>query len=106
MKSMNDHSQSSPLVSLGQAPQKARRLITKQMASERLSMSIRTLDRMVAEGLLEKVFVANHLDLRRAISMKSWKTVFSSGFLNKSKHPMPVLFGGQNKSFWDESRQE
>ena len=38
-------------------PPKRERLITRKMAAERLSCSLRTLDRMVARGLLEKVFV-------------------------------------------------
>ena len=33
------------------------KLITRKMASQRLSVSTRTIDRMVEKGLLEKVFV-------------------------------------------------
>lgn len=35
------------------------KLITKKMAAQRLSVSTRTIDRMAAEGLLEKVFVGS-----------------------------------------------
>lgn len=33
------------------------RLITKQMVARRLSVSVRTVDRMSADGLLEKIFI-------------------------------------------------
>lgn len=46
--------------------QKEDKLITKKMASERLSVSIRTLDRMIADGLLEKVFVGSSPRLRKS----------------------------------------
>ena len=35
------------------------KLITKKMAAQRLSVSTRTIDRMAAEGSLEKVFVGS-----------------------------------------------
>ena len=35
------------------------KLITKKMAAQRLSVSTRTIDRMAAEGLLEKLFVGS-----------------------------------------------
>ena len=40
------------------------RLITKQMAAQRLSISTRTVDRMVTEGLLEKVFLRGSVRFR------------------------------------------
>ena len=40
------------------------RLITKKMAAQRLSISTRTVDRMVAEGLLEKVFLRGSVRFR------------------------------------------
>jgi len=33
------------------------RLLTKKMAAHRLSVSVRTLDRMIGQGRLEKVFL-------------------------------------------------
>lgn len=46
------------LNSLQTAP-KQDKLITKKMAAQRLSVSTRTIDRMAAEGSLEKVFVGS-----------------------------------------------
>lgn len=40
------------------------RLITKQMTAQRLSVSTRTVDRMVAEGVLEKVFLRGSVRFR------------------------------------------
>lgn len=41
-----------------------KRLITKKMAADRLSVSTRTIDRMVAEGALEKIFVRGSVRFR------------------------------------------
>ena len=38
-------------------PTNSDRLLTKKAAAKRLSISIRTLDRLIKEGLLEKIFV-------------------------------------------------
>ncbi len=46
--------------------QKDDKLITKKMASERLSVSTRTIDRMISDGLLEKVFVGSSPRLRKS----------------------------------------
>ena len=40
------------------------RLITKQMTAQRLSISTRTVDRMVADGLLEKVYLRGSVRFR------------------------------------------
>ncbi len=40
------------------------KLITKAMAAERLSVSTRTIDRMVAEGTLEKIFLRGSVRFR------------------------------------------
>ena len=45
-------------------PPKRERLITRKMAAERLSCSLRTLDRMVARGLIEKVFLGMSVRFR------------------------------------------
>lgn len=39
-------------------------LITKKEAAKRLAISVRTLDRLVAQGLVEKVFVGSSVRLR------------------------------------------
>ena len=39
-------------------------LITKKEAAARLAISIRTLDRLVAQGLIEKVFVGRSVRIR------------------------------------------
>ena len=41
-----------------------KQLITKQMTAQRLSVSTRTIDRMVADGLLEKVFLRGSVRFR------------------------------------------
>ena len=41
-----------------------KRLITKKMAAQRLSVFTRTIDRMVAEGILEKVFLCGSVRFR------------------------------------------
>ncbi len=45
-------------------PKKRINLITKQMAAQRLSISIRTLDRMVSKGVIEKVFLGTSVRFR------------------------------------------
>ncbi len=52
--SMKTQQQSQPFVKVIQTEDK---LITRKMASERLCVSTRTIDRMVEKGWLEKVFV-------------------------------------------------
>ena len=44
--------------------QKRISLITKKMAAQRLSISIRTLDRMVSKGIIEKVFLGSSVRFR------------------------------------------
>jgi len=44
--------------------QETQRLITKKMTAKRLSVSTRTIDRMVAEGSLEKVFLRGSVRFR------------------------------------------
>ena len=45
-------------------PPKRERLITRKMAAERLCVSLRTLDRMVSRGMLEKVFLGMSVRFR------------------------------------------
>ena len=45
-------------------PPKRERLITRKMAAERLSISSRTLDRLVSKGLIEKVFLGMSVRIR------------------------------------------
>lgn len=42
------------------------RLLTKKQAASRLAISVRTLDRMVARRILEKVFVGNAPRFRKS----------------------------------------
>ena len=42
----------------------SKRLITKKMVAQRLSVSTRTVDRMVSEGVLEKVFLRGSVRFR------------------------------------------
>ena len=42
------------------------KLLTKIRAAERLSISTRTLDRMVAQGLVEKIFVGRSVGFRES----------------------------------------
>lgn len=42
-------------------------LITKKEAAARLAISIRTLDRLVAQGLIEKVFVGRSVRIREKV---------------------------------------
>ena len=48
------------------ATEKASRLLTKKEAAARLSISTRTLDRMVVQGMIEKVFVVAAVRFRES----------------------------------------
>ena len=47
-------------------PERDDKLLTKRQAADRLAVSIRTLDRMVARGILNKVFVGCSARLRKS----------------------------------------
>lgn len=53
-------------VSPSTPPTRTDALLTKKMAAQRLSVSVRTLDRLIAQGLLEKVFVGPSPRLRQS----------------------------------------